>query len=315
MKKIYDILTVFDCCADLVLSGGDIVPRFGDQEQFVSDYTVEMGGSGCIFAVQCAKLGLCAAGIGVVGDDDFGRIIQKTLRVNGVDTSYLRCDNAWKTGMGVTLYAEDDRAILTYNGTIDAVSAADITDEILSQTRHLHIASYYLMHGLQTQWPDIAKRAKNFGATISLDTNWDPGNLWGGEIFELLPYVDVFMPNKQEVKRISGKDSVKDAAFSLAEKVPLVVVKLGSHGAMAISGGHIRERGAYRVETADTVGAGDSFDSGFLWGYLRGMSIDECLLAGCFCGALCTSEHGGIRGQAKEKQLLEYFALCKRSQS
>ena len=60
MEKRYDIITFGDMCVDLIMSGGDIVPRFGQVEQLVEDYTLEMGGSTCIFACQAARLGLKA---------------------------------------------------------------------------------------------------------------------------------------------------------------------------------------------------------------------------------------------------------------
>jgi len=308
MEKHYDILTALDCCVDLVLSGGDVIPRFGQQEQFVDDYLIEMGGSGCIFTAQTAKLGLCTAGIGVVGDDAFGRtVVLSTLSACGVDTSFVRCDGRWKTGLGVLLCVEGDRAILTYNGTIDAITADDVTDVILSQTRHLHISSYYLLHKLRPHWPKIAKRAKGFGATISLDTNWDPENRWGEELFELLPYVDVFLPNEQELMRIAGKDDIEEAAAFVVEKVPLLVIKLGAQGAMAMTRGQNWKRDAYNVKVADTVGAGDSFDGGFLWGWLQGMSMEQCLTAGCFCGTSNVTAHGGTRGQANKDTLINHI--------
>jgi len=307
MKKRYDIVAILDCCVDLVMSGGDIIPRFGQQEQFVADYSIEMGGSGCIFAAQAAKLGLRTAGIGVIGDDAFGRTVLNTLWTSGVDTSYIRSDSQWKTGLGVLLCVENDRAILTCNGTIDAVTADDISDEILSQTRHLHIASFYLHHKLHPHWLQIARRAQHFGTTISLDTNWDPDDRWDEDIYYLLPYVDVFFPNEQELMRIARIADVQEAAMFLAEKTPLLVIKRGAKGAMAISGSRIWECGACDVKVSDTVGAGDSFDGGFLWGWLQGMPMEQCLEAGCFCGASNVTASGGTRGQATRDQLIQHL--------
>ena len=112
----YDVITFGDLCVDLIVSGGDIVPRFGQAEQLVGDYTLEMGGSCCIFACQAARLGLRTAVLGRVGDDGFGRLIVQRLRAYGVDTRHVAVDPAIKTGLGIALCRQDDRAILTYMG-------------------------------------------------------------------------------------------------------------------------------------------------------------------------------------------------------
>jgi len=307
MDTRYDIVAVLDCCVDLVLSGGDVVPKFGQREQFIGDYSVEMGGSGCIFAAQAAKLGLRAAGIGVIGDDAFGQTVWDTLSASGVDTRFVRRDGHWKTGLGVLLCVEGDRAILTYNGTIDGTMADDITDEILSSARHLHISSYYLLHNLRPHWLQIVKRAKRFGATVSLDTNWDPQDEWNEDIYGLLRYADVFLPNDKELLRIARKDDLQEAAAYLAGMGPLLAVKRGSQGAMAVSGKKIWTRDACPVEAVDSVGAGDSFNGGFLWGWLQGLPMELCLAAGCFCGASSAAARGGTRGQADRNALVSYL--------
>jgi len=284
-----------------------MVPRFGQHEQFINDYLIEMGGSGCIFAAQTAKLGLRTAGVGAVGNDAFGQTVLSALLECGVDTSFIRRDSQWKTGLGVLLCVEGDRAILTYNGVIESVVMDDFMDSVLSQARHLHISSYYLLHGLRSNLPKLAERVKGFGATISLDTNWDPENQWGEEIFDLLPYVDVFLPNEQELMHIARAEDLHKAAVSLSVKIPLLVVKRGAQGAMAISGGKIWERPACDVKVVDTVGAGDSFNGGFLWGWLQGLSMEQCLAAGCFCGGSNVSARGGTQGQTSGDDVLRYL--------
>src|SRR5512135_2794902 len=136
--KLYDVLTFSDMCVDLILTGTDVTPQFGQVEKLIDDYTLELGGSCNIFACQCAKLGLRTAVLGRVGDDSFGRLVLQRLQENGIDTRYVIVDASRKTGLGVALCPPGDRAIITYMGTINAVYPEDVSDEILSRTRHVH---------------------------------------------------------------------------------------------------------------------------------------------------------------------------------
>ena len=107
-SKPFDIIVFGDTCVDLILRADDIVPRFGQAEQLVEDYGLEMGGSCCIFAAQAAKLGLKVALLGKVGDDAFGQLILDTLRSAGVHTGMMVVDPALSTGITVHLVQKSD---------------------------------------------------------------------------------------------------------------------------------------------------------------------------------------------------------------
>jgi sugar/nucleoside kinase (ribokinase family) len=291
-------------CVDLLISGGDIVPRFGQAEQLVGDYTLEMGGSCCIFACQAARLGLRAAVLGRVGDDAFGRLIVARLEGCGVDVRHVSVDPALKTGLGIALCVEDDRAILTYMGSISALRPADITDALLAGARHLHYGSYYLHTGLRPQAVAILRRARALGLTTSLDTNWDPAERWDGVLGEVLPQVDVFLPNEQEALRISGAATLEGAVSRLrAGGASLIAIKRGAQGARLYAGGDVLDCAAVAPAAsdhggaADSVGAGDSFDAGFLAAWLRKMPLARCLEMACACGRAVAGAAGGLAGQ------------------
>ena len=139
-----DILVFGDTCVDLILRDGDIVPRFGQAEQLVNDYAIEMGGACCIFAVQAAKLGMKVALLGKVGADAFGQLILDTLNAAGVDTRLVEVDASLRTGLTAHLVDGHDRAMLTYGGSVSALTEEDVTDVILASARHLHYGSLYL---------------------------------------------------------------------------------------------------------------------------------------------------------------------------
>jgi sugar/nucleoside kinase (ribokinase family) len=125
-----------------------------------------------------------------------------------------------------------------------------------------------------------------------MDTNDDPDDRWQG-LSELLPYVDVLLPNEREALKISGEQELERAIARLAEIVPLVVVKMGPEGAIAQRGKERFQSAPVRVRAIDTVGAGDSFDAGFLTHYIRGADVETCLVHGNLAGALSTTRAGG----------------------
>ena len=300
MKK-YDILTIFDTCVDLIVDLGDTIPEFDQKEKLVQDFGLYMGGSACIFATQCAKLGLSVAGVGVLGQDPFGNLVKDTLSKCGVSTEYLTQDSRIKTSLGISLNKGEDRSILTYDQSIQAVDASMVTDEMLASARHLHLASYYLLGNLRPHSVELLGRAKKLGLTTSLDTNWDPEEKW--ELpREILGLVDVFLPNDKEIKFLSGcQDLEASVAYFLAH-IPVVAVKLGKEGALAAVGQKKIRIPAIPTKVADTVGAGDSFDGGFLCAYLRGYSVEQSVQLGVYCGSGNVSRFGGYDGQITAEQ-------------
>jgi len=303
----FDVVVLGDCNPDLVLTGDEIEPSFGQVERLVDGADLMIGGSGGIFAAGAARLGLRTAFVGKVGDDVFGKFMCDALIERGVDISGIVVDPSLRTGITVILSRPGDRAILTFPGTIAALDAADVDPKLFTRTRHVHVASYFLQTSLAPSLPILFQRAHDAGATTSVDPNWDPHERWDGGIRELLGSVDLFLPNAEEAIRIGGVQGVREAAIALAADGPLTAVKLGSVGALAVDNrGQIVQVGALAgVQPVDAVGAGDSFDAGILTGLLSGLTIERALSLGCACGALSTRAIGGTSAQPTLAQALE----------
>lgn len=304
MTPPFDVMLATDQCVDLLLRG-DVRPRWGQAEQIVDGYALEIGGSANLFACQVAKLGLRVGLIGVVGDDPFGRILLELLRGQGPDLSRLRVDPAVPTGLGLHLTEPHDRAILTVPGSIDATGPGDLPEAPERLCRHWHLASFYLLTRLRPAWPDFLGRARAAGVTVSLDTNWDPAERWDG-VRDLLPLCDVFLPNEEELRRISGHRDVAEGARALSRLGPLVAVKRGADGALVARGGEVVAEAPaepLRAPIVDTVGAGDSFDAGFLSGWLDRKPLDLCLRRAQACAAATLTAAGGTRGQMRASDL------------
>jgi sugar/nucleoside kinase (ribokinase family) len=302
--KPFDLLVAGEINPDLILTG-DVEPAFGQTEKLVDSADLGVGSSSVIFACGAARLGLKVAFAGVCGDDLFGRFMLTEMKKRGIDISHIVVDPALQTGMSVILSRGSDRAILTYPGCIAALRARQIPDGLLEKSRHLHVASYFLQTALQTGLPDLFARAHTLGLTTSLDTNWDPSGEWRS-LDALLRLVDVFLPNAAEAQALSGAATVEAALESLSRICSTVAIKLGEKGAIAVRAGQHARVPAPAVAVVDTVGAGDSFDAGFLYGWLKGWSLEEALRLGAACGSLSTRAAGGTVAQPSLDEASRY---------
>jgi sugar/nucleoside kinase (ribokinase family) len=245
--------------------------------------------------------------LGRVGDDEFGHLVLSRLQESGVDTRHVMVDPSVKTGLGIALCQDGDRAILTYIGSIGALRHHDVSDALLASARHMHYGSFFLHTGLVSHAPDIFRRARALGLSTSLDTNWDPNESWDATLGDVLPLTDIFMPNEQEARLISGREDL-DAAMDWVQKkgVAIVTLKRGAQGAQVYSAQKRFECIVEETTSGDSVGAGDSFDAGFLSGWLRGLSLEQCLDIACECGRSVAGAMGGLAGQPIWDDLVQH---------
>ncbi len=303
-----DVYVIGDINPDILVIGGDVVPEFGQVEKYVGNVRLAVGGSSAITACGLARLGLRVAHGGIVGDDLLGHAVLEALRERGVDGSTVTIEPAIPTGATVHLGSGEDRAMLTATGTIDRLRAEDVPREVLPHIRHIHAGSTAIQPRLRPGLPALYREARAAGVTSSFDTNWDPDRIWEG-IDPMLAATDVFLPNEREAALISGVMEPLEAAHALVARAeaagrdpdagPLtVVVKLGADGALAVRGDEALRVPAERVEVVDSTGAGDGFNAGFIYGFLDGRPLAECLALGVACGSLSVRAIGGVDGQA-----------------
>jgi sugar/nucleoside kinase (ribokinase family) len=305
MRSI-DLLVVGDLNVDLILEG-DVTPAFGQTEKIIDNATLALGSSAAIFACGTARLGLRVAFVSKVGDDEYGHFVIRQLQAHGIQTEGIVVDPAIKTGLGVILSRGDDRAILTYPGSIAAFCYDDIDLSLLAQARHLHLGAYFLLDGLKPDAPRLFQEARQQGLTTSLDTNYDPAGTWDGGLADLWPYVDIFLPNEAELFAITGLSDLESALAIMTEQVELIAVKLGARGAVARRRHETRlvRAEALSVAVVDTTGAGDTFDAGLIYGHLVGWDLARSLRLGCICGSLSTRAAGDITAQPTLAEALE----------
>jgi sugar/nucleoside kinase (ribokinase family) len=301
---MFDILVAGEINPDLILAG-DVAPEFGQVEKLVDSAMLTIGSSSAIFACGAARLGLKVAFIGICGDDVFGHFMLGEMQKRNVDVSNVIVRPDGQTVLSVILNLDADRAILTHLGLIADLRASDVPDSLLRQSRHLHVASYFLQTKLQPDLPALFQRAHSLGLTTSLDTNYDPSEKWLG-FDRLLSVTDIFLPNKTEALSITKSKDVESASRQLADKSKVVAVKLGADGALTCIGKEIIQSKSISVNVVDTVGAGDTFDAGFLYGYLNHWPLEKSLRLACVCGAMSTQEAGGTEGQPALEEAMKH---------
>jgi sugar/nucleoside kinase (ribokinase family) len=302
----FDVTIAGELNLDLIFYGlPDELPP--ERELLADRMMLTLGSSSAIVAHNLAALGSRVGFQSLIGEDSLGTIALDRLAEGGVDISRVRkVPGPTTSGLTIILQRAGGRNILTYSGTIAELSLKDLDFDYLADSRHFHLSSLYLQQGLRPDVGELFRRLKASGLTISLDTNDDPQDLWGGGLKDLLKYVDVLLPNAREATRITGTHDPELAIRQLAEMVPLVVVKLGHEGALAQRGKERFTSPSRQVTAVDAVGAGDSFDAGFLHEYLRGSNLQTCLASGNRAGALSVTQPGGTEA-FRDKDYRERF--------
>jgi len=304
----FDVTIAGELNLDLILYGlPETLPP--ERELMTDRMMLTLGSSSAIVAHNLAALGSRVGFQSRIGDDSLGQIALDHLSQIGVDvSSVVKVTGPTKTGLSVILQRPEWRNILTYAGTIVELTLNDLDFKFLTDSRHFHLSSFYLQRGLSAQVPELFKKIKAAGLTISLDTNDDPDDRWEGALMESLRYVDVFLPNQREAMKVTRTDDVEAAVAKLAEIVTTVVVKCGKDGALAQRGKERITSPAVKIDFVDPVGAGDSFDAGFLHQFVRGADLQTCLAFGNRAGAFSTTRPGGTEAFRDREYMEKFFS-------
>lgn len=291
--KEFDVLVVGELNIDLILNNIEGYPEMS-KEILARDFILTTGSSSAIFASNISVLDVGVAFCGIIGDDLFGDMIVQQLNRKHVDTRYIFHKQGYRTGATTVLNYGGDRMMVTYPGPMEELKASDISEDLLKKAGHLHISSIFLQKGLKESLPELLQKAKRNGLTVSLDPQWDPAESWELDLDALLPLIDVFLPNKKELLLLTKEENLDAAIHKVSKYAGITVAKDSEHGAVWSHRGIIsRERAYLNKEVVDSIGAGDSFDAGFISQFIQGKSIKECVQYGNLIGAISTTAAGG----------------------
>lgn len=311
MENQYDVIVVGELNVDLILNRLPTFPQIG-KEILAHDMQLTLGSSSAIFASNLSTLGAKVLFKGATGCDMFGDFVISELSKRGVDTAAIARNQQAKTGATVAINFENDRAMVTHPGAMEHYSAEDVDSDVLRRAKHLHISSVFLQPALKRNLSTLLSKAKSYNLTTSLDTQWDPAEKWELDLAALLPLVDVFLPNEAEIKRLTNQPTVESALQHIGGYSNAVVVKLGVQGSMSYHKAIQTQVPPFlNSEVVDAIGAGDSFNAGFIYRYLSGATIRDCQRFGNLIGAISTTAPGGTGAftsrSAVMKKAKEYF--------
>ncbi len=304
----FDLTVVGELNLDLILYGlPDVLEP--ERELLADGLALTLGSSSAIFAHNLSVIGSKVGFISRIGVDALGQGALDRLAAGGVDVSRVRrIDGPTGTGLTVILPRPAYRNILTYPGTMLEMCFEDLDLDYLASARHFHLSSYFLHRALRPRIAELFRRMKEAGLTTSLDTNDDPEDRWEIDLDELLRHVDILLPNEREIRKLAATEDLEEAIDRLSKRVPVLAVKLGRLGATARRGTERVTVPPVKVDAIDPVGAGDSFDAGFLHQFVRGANLETCVAYGNLAGAFSTTRPGGTEAFRDRDHFRRFFA-------
>ena len=287
-------LVIGDLNVDLIIAGINRPLKKGS-EVTARNHFLDIGGSGGVFSAVLSELGIKAYIVSKISNDFFGNYLIQRLKSHGAGIDKILIEEGKDTGVTISLSYAEDKIQISSVELVKKFNISDIAFERLGNIGHVHFSSYYMMDGLRDNYikiiSSIKKRYGNI--TFSMDTNDDPSDEWGDEIYNILPHIDIFLINKKESLMITKKDNIDEALEKLSKIVKTVVIKLGIKGYIAKDNGNIYKGDSLNVDFKDSTGAGDNFDAGFIYGFLNNMGPEKSLHIGNICGAKSVKYLGG----------------------
>jgi sugar/nucleoside kinase (ribokinase family) len=305
-----DCLCLGIVVADHVCEPIDHLPRSG--ELVLTERTrLTLGGCAANVAVDLARLGRRTAVVGRVGDDPFGSFVAEELQRSGVDTRHLLATPGEATSCSMIVNVSgDDRRFIHARGANGSLTGAEISPDMLRQSRVVYVGGYCLSD--QPSPANIAatfRRAAEIGVKTVLDVVIPRPANYGPFLEPVLPWTDVFLPNRDEAELITGeKDPVRQSLHFREAGAKSVVITCGVEGSVtAAAAGQFRSRG-FEVAQVDATGSGDAFAAGYIHGLLEGADVLECVRIGSALGASCVRSTGATTGVFHAHELADFLA-------
>jgi sugar/nucleoside kinase (ribokinase family) len=277
------------------------------------DFLIDSGGCAANTATALARLGKSVAVIGKVGTDPFGDFISRDLARKGVSIEGIRVSEERGTSKTVILpvIGADRRYVHTIGANAD-LRDDDIDRDLVSRSRVFYVGGYLVLPGLNASGlAELFAYARAHGCKTVLDIIVpSSGNTsLMADLIDVLPFVDVFMPNDTEAEALTGKtDGTLQARQFLELGCGTVALTLGSDGALLVTGDVVTREPAQMVEVVDESGAGDAFASGFIVGLLEGWDLERALQFASVIGASVCTRLGCNAGIFTRTQAEEYLA-------
>jgi ribokinase len=283
-----------DVSADLVLGPLSEWPRVGT-ETLVERSELRAGGAAGNAALAVSWLGGDSQLLSVVGNDDTGVWLRDLFRTFGA--SLAVCDAPTTLTVGL-IHSCGERTFFTTRGHLEMLSY-ELLRPSLSPAPHAHsialLSGVFLTPALRKCYPQLLRELRALGYQLAIDTNWPPQG-WSAELrAEVAGWIgacDHVLLNDLEVRNLADEENLEkaiDRLTSFLKEGATLVVKTGARGAIGIENGQRCESAAPQAEIFDTIGAGDSFNAGYMLARLDGAGLADALTAGCRAAAAIIS--------------------------
>ncbi len=274
----------------------DKIPK-EDEEGFIKDVKLYPGGSAANTIVGLSRLGVKTAYIGKVGDDEDGKILLSDLEKEGVDTRPIVKAEGRSGNALIFVDEAGNRAILVDPGVNDTLKFQEIDIDYVRRYELIHLTSFICKNGLDSL--NSQKRIVSEFDRVSFDPGMPYAERGLKDMEDILKNTTVFLPNKTEIEILFNEDYKTAAEICIDMGVEIVVVKMGSKGCWIKTKDADFNVKPFNVEVVDTTGAGDAFNTGFIYGYLKGKSLEECGKIGNYVASCCIKAFGARAGLPK----------------
>jgi ribokinase len=278
-----------------------------DEEAYITELNESCGGSAANTIIGMARLGLATGFLGKVARDQEGDLLLENLKKEGVDTEGVIKSHHGRSGtVQGFVDTEGERALYVDPGVNDEIRSPEINLEYLSNTRLIHLTSFV---GKSIQVQKELLDAIPPKVTVSMD----PGMIYAQKgiktIEALLNRTDILLLNQKELELMTPQINQEAEKIQrlLDFGIKIIVVKQGERGCMVTDGDESHFLGAFNVNCQDTTGAGDAFNSGFLYGFLRGKSLERSAIIGNFVASCCVKAAGATGGLPSLSEIISVY--------
>ncbi|MFN8467029.1 MAG: carbohydrate kinase family protein [Caldilineaceae bacterium] len=273
----------------------------------VEDFLLTTGGCAANTALDLHRLGVSTAVIGKVGEDSFGDFVIQDLSRHGLSTQGIRRSAQGTSRTVILPVVGEDRRYIHAVGANGDFTAADIDRRQVLAAQVLYVGGYMLLPRLQAEaLADLFAEARQAGVKTVLDVAGVTTPAWD-DLAQLLPHVDVFLPNHDEACILTGEtDPVRQAAALLDLGAGIAGITLGGDGAYICTRTEQIRAGSYAVDVVDPSGGGDAFDAGFIVGMLEGWDLASTVEFASAAGALACTALGCTAGLRTRAETLSF---------
>lgn len=296
--------------ADFVCAPVAAIPPAGAL-QTTEAISLAIGGCASNVAADLARLGRRAAVAGRVGNDAPGQFVRESLEHAGVDTARLTADAAAPTSSTMVINVRgEDRRFIHAIGANARFEADQGLVEAVSDARVVYVGGFGLMPGLTG--PNVSRlfrAAREAGTITALDVVISDAQASRRELEQVLPWTDLFLPNADEARQLTGLDDPRRQAEAFAALgAKAVVITCGERGAVLLEENTRLRAEAFALPCVDGTGSGDAFAAGYLDGLLQDQPPGRCLEIGSALGASCVRSPGATTGVFDREELERFLS-------